>query len=985
MKKYTLLITLFLVSCSWLFAQRQISGKVISSDDQFPLPGVTILEKGTTNGTITDVEGNFTISVPEDGAILSFSFVGYQTYEVEVGSSSVIDVTLKLDLTELNEIVVIGYGQVEKEDLTGAVATVDSKDFNKGVLSSPQDLLVGRVAGVQVTTNSGAPGAGATIRIRGGSSISANNDPLIVIDGFPIDNSNVSGTSNPLASINPNDIETFTVLKDASATAIYGSRASNGVIIITTKKGQSGKPKFNYNAKVSIAQPIEYVDVLTGDEYRQLVTGLYNEGFSGINQDAVDLLGTANTDWQSEIFQTSFSHDHNLNASGTVAEIPFRVSYGYTDQQGILKTTYTKRHSFAVNLSPKFFDKSLKVNINAKQTFSETNFGDEGAVGSAVGFDPTQPIYSGNEEFGGYFAFTDADGLPITFVSNPVAMLELRNNVADLNRFIGNVQLDYTLPFFKDLSANLNLGLDKSSTDGIDDALPGMTWTYRDYTGGNGRLLDYTAENSSELLDFYLAYKKKVGVHDVQFTTGYSWQHFSREGSTYDRNGDETQVRQNTQFKNENYLISFFGRLNYVLANKYLVTATLRNDGSSRFIGDNQWGLFPSLALGWKINQEAFMSGASIVSDLKLRAGYGITGQQDVTDNQYPALPVYRESTGGASYQFGDEFVSTLRPDPYDANIKWEETTTVNVGLDFGFLKDRIYGSVEVYQRNTTDLINRIPIAGGSNFSNYLVTNVGNMENKGFEVTLSGVPISTTDFTWNAGVNITRNVNEITKLTKTDDPDYQGVAVGGISGGVGNNVQIHTVGYPANSFYVFQQVYDSNGDPIEGLYVNKSGEAGEVISNELNKYHYKSPAPDMLIGINSRANYQQFDFSFSGRFSINNYVYNNVQSGATLSGLYVSTGYFTNINAASAERGFTNPQYWSDMFIENASFFKMDNISLGYTFSNLGALEARISATVQNAFIITNYTGIDPEVSGGIDNNIYPRPRTFLLGVNLNF
>mgnify|MGYP002883760955 CR=1 FL=1 len=985
MKKYTLLIALSLMSCSWLLAQRQISGKVISSDDNYPLPGVTILQKGTTNGTITDIEGNYSLTVPEDGAALTFSFVGYQTQEVLVGSNSVINVTLNLDLTELNEIVVIGYGQVEKEDLTGAVATVDSKDFNKGVLSSPQDLLVGRVAGVQVTSNSGAPGAGATIRIRGGSSISANNDPLIVIDGFPVDNSNVSGTSNPLAAINPNDIETFTVLKDASATAIYGARASNGVIIITTKKGQSGKPKFNYNAKVSVAQPIEYVDVLTGDEYRELVTGLNEQGFSGINQDAVDLLGNANTDWQSEIFRTAISHDHNINASGAVADVPYRISYGYTDQQGVLKTTYTKRHSFAVNLNPEFFNKSLKLNLNAKQSFSKTNFGDPGAVGSAVGYDPTQPIYSGNDEFGGFFAFTDADGLPITFVSNPVAMLELRNNVADLNRFIGNVQLDYTLPFFKDLSANLNVGLDKSSTDGIDDALPGMTWTYRDYAGGNGRLLDYTADNSSELLDFYLAYKKEVGDHNVQFTTGYSWQHFSREGTTFDRNGDETQVRQNTQFKYENYLISFFGRLNYVLADKYLVTATLRNDGSSRFIGDNQWGLFPSLALGWKINQEAFMSSATVVSDLKLRAGYGITGQQDVTSNQYPALPVYRESTGGASYQFGNEFVSTLRPDPYDANIKWEETTTINVGLDFGFLKDRIYGSVEVYQRNTTDLINRIPIAGGSNFSNYLVTNVGNMENKGLEVSLTGVPVSTKDFTWNAGVNITRNVNEITKLTKTDDPDYQGVAVGGISGGVGNNIQIHTVGYPANSFYVFQQVYESNGDPIEGLYVNRTGGTGEVISSELNKYHYKSPAPDMLIGVNSRANYKQFDFSFSGRFSLNNYVYNNVQSGATLSGLYVSTGYFTNINAAAAERGFVNPQYWSDMFIENASFFKMDNISLGYTFSNLGPIEARVSATVQNAFIITNYSGIDPEVNGGIDNNIYPRPRTFLLGVNLNF
>ncbi len=985
MKKYTLLITLSIISCSWLWAQRQVTGKVVSSDDGSSLPGVTILEKGTTNGTITDMDGNYSISVPEDGAILTYSFVGYQTQDVAVGSKSVIDITLTLDLTELSEIVVIGYGEVEKEDLTGAVATVSSKDFNKGVLSSPQDLLVGRVAGVSVTSNSGAPGAGATIRVRGGSSLSANNDPLIVIDGFPIDNTNVSGISNPLATINPNDIESFTVLKDASATAIYGARASNGVIIITTKKGQSGKPKFNYNGRVSVSQPIEYVDVLNGDEYRGLVNQLFDDGFSGINQDAVDLLGSANTNWQEEVFRTSISHDHNINAAGAVADIPFRVSYGYTDQQGILKTTSTKRHSFAVNLNPSFFDNSLKVNLNAKQTFANTNFGDPGAVGAAVGYDPSQPIYSGNDEFGGFFAFTDANGLPITFVSNPVMLLELRNNVADVNRFIGNVQLDYTLPFFEDLSANLNVGLDKSSTDGIDDVLPGATWTYRDYTGGNGRLIDYTANNSSELLDFYLAYDKEVGVHNIQFTTGYSWQHFYREGSTFDRNGDETQVRQDSEFKNENYLISFFGRLNYVLADKYLLTATVRNDGSSRFTGDNQWGVFPSLALGWKLSEESFLANSTFVSNLKLRAGYGVTGQQDVTNNQYPALPVYRESIGGASYQFGDQFINTLRPDPYDANIKWEETTTYNVGLDFGFLKERIYGSIEVYQRNTEDLISRIPVAGGSNFSNFLVTNVGNMENKGFEVTLSGVPVSTRDFTWNAGVNITRNINEITKLTKTDDPDYQGVAVGGISGGVGNNIQIHTVGYPANSFYVFQQVYGNSGAPIEGLYVNRTGENGEVISDELNKYHYQNPAPEMLIGVNSRVNYKDFDFSFSGRLSLNNYVYNNIQSGATLGGLYVSTGYFSNIPSAAADRGFANPQYWSDMFVENASFFKMDNISLGYTFSNLGPVEARVSATVQNAFIVTNYSGLDPEVNGGIDNNIYPRPRNFLLGLNLNF
>lgn len=997
MKKYTLLIIVTLVSCATLWAQQSVSGQVKDADEGFGLPGVTVLEKGTNNGTITDVDGYYTIRVAE-GAVLTFSFVGYQTPEVAVGNRTNISVNMETDLTELSEIVVIGYGQVQKSDLTGAVASVQAKDFNKGVLTSPQDLLVGRIAGVQVTTNSGAPGSAATIRIRGGSSLSASNDPLIVIDGFPVDNTTISGLSNPLSTINPSDIESFTVLKDASATAIYGARASNGVIIVTTKKGQSGKPKFSVSSRTSVSTPIAYVDVLDGDEYRTLVNDLHEEGFSGINDAALNRLGTENTNWQKEIYQTAISQDVNVNASGAIKDIPFRVSYGYTDQEGILKTTYMKRHSISVNTNPSFFNDQLKVNLNVKETLANTGFGDQGAVGAAVNFDPTQSVYADNTKYGGYFAWTtenlpdgtmDPDGPANTFSSNPVALLKLRNNVADVNRLIGNIQFDYALPFLPGLSANLNLGMDRSNTDGIDDALPGSTWTYRDYTGENGRLLDYDATNSSELLDFYLKYKKDFTDHQLELTGGYSYQHFQREGSTFNRNGDQTQVVEDSRYINENFLISFFGRLNYIFKNKYLLTATLRNDGSSRFTGENRWGLFPALAAGWKISEEGFMSAVPVVSNLKLRLGYGVTGQQDVTSNQYPALPIYRESIGGASYQFGDTFVNTLRPDPYDANIKWEETTTYNVGVDYGFFDDRVYGSVELYKRETRDLINNIPIAAGSNFSNFLITNVGNLENEGVEVTLNVRPVLKPDFTWNIGVNFTHNTNQITKLTKTDDPDYQGVAVGAISGGVGNMIQIHTVGYPANSFYVFQQVYGTDGQPLEGLYVNRTGETGAVTSNELNKYHYYSPAPEALMGFNSRVAYKQFDFSFSSRLSLNNYVYNNLQSGGVLSGLYTTSGggYFNNITTSAANRGFTNPQYWSDTFVENASFFKMDNISLGYSLDKLftDAIKLHVSLTVQNAFIITNYDGLDPEVSGGIDNNIYPRPRTFLLGLNLSF
>jgi len=980
-----------------LWAQRRITGTVVSTEDGSGLPGVSILQKGTSNGTISDIDGSFAISIPEEGTTLTFSFVGFQTQEINVGRETTLKVELNPDLTELSEIVVIGYGQTKKEDLTGAVGKLDAKDFNRGVLTSPQDLLIGRVAGVQVSTNSGAPGSGATIRIRGGASLNASNDPLIVVDGFPIDNTNVTGTSNPLSTINPNDIESFTVLKDASATAIYGSRASNGVIIITTKKGQKGKPKFNLDMKTSLSAPISYVNVLNGNEYRDLVTGLNSQGFSGLNDAAVSKLGSANTDWQKQIFRNAISENLNFNSSGSLAKIPYRISYGYTNQNGILKTTYTRRHSFSLNVNPSLLHDNLKVNLSAKQSFAKTNFGDPGAVGSAVSYDPTQPVYSGNSEYGGYFTYLDAGGQPITFISNPVSLLNLRNNVANLDRFIGTMKMDYTLPFLPSVSATLNVGLDKSSTTGVDDALPGSTWTYRNYTGGNGRLLDYTANNTSKLMDFYLRYKKEIGVHNIEFTAGHTWQHWVREGYTFDRatnfdtNGDSTLIRNNTRFKNENYLISFFGRLNYILNEKYLLTASIRDDGSSRFKGKNKWGIFPSLALAWRLSEEDFLKAVPVISNLKIRGGIGVTGQQNisnVSNPYYPALPIYRRSINGASYQFGNQFYHTLRPDPYDANIKWEQTTTYNLGIDFGFFKDRFYGSVEVFHRNTKDLINNVPIPGGSNFSNRLTTNVGTMTSDGAEVSLNGVVISKKNFTWNAGFNLTHYNNIIKGLTLVDDPNDPGQpSTNYITGGVGNTVQINTVGYPVNSFYVYQQVYDNNGNPIEGLYVNRTGESGQVTSNTNNKYHYHNPNPKVLLGFNSRMNYKQFDFAFSSRLSLGNYVYNNVQSGSTLGGLYVSTGYFTNIPKNAVDRGFTSsqPQYWSDMFVENASFFKLDMVSLGYTLDFTPDMNMRLSLTVQNALWITKYTGLDPEITNGIDNNIYPRPRTFLLGLNFNF
>lgn len=992
---------LLLVCSVQALAQTRVTGRVIAADDGTGLPGVSILEKGTSNGAVTDSEGNYSVSVSPN-ATLVFSFVGYATQEIALNGRTSVDVTLESDVTALSEVVVIGYGEIQKKDATGAVMNISAKDFNKGVLTSPQDLLVGKFAGVSITSSSGAPGASSTIRIRGGSSLSASNDPLIVIDGFPVDNvpstgaGSIAGVPNALASINPNDIETFTVLKDASATAIYGSRASNGVIIITTKKGKTGKPKLSYNGTVSVSSPIEYVDVFSGDEYRAMIQELAESGVSGINADAVSSLGTESTDWQKEIYRNAISHDHNLSVEGAIEKMPYRVSYGYTDQQGILKTTGFQRNSLNLNLNPSLLNDDLKLNISAKGSITDNNFGDGGAVGAALNMDPTQPVRVDSDNFGGYFVRLRRDGSGLinqSSTGNPVALLEQTNNQSTAKRFVGSLQADYKLPFFPKVKATVNMGMDHITSDGYNIAPLEAGFTANTSGIPQGRRNTYDAKNESQLLDIYFNYLETLDKHRIDLTVGYGWQHFKRSGSTFNRNFEETLIFTDTKFKNENFLVSFFGRLNYTFNEKYLLTATLRQDGSSRFSEDNRWGLFPSAAIGWKLKEEKFLEGVGFLSDLKLRAGYGITGQQDITNNQYPYLAIYTSSTETAQYQLGfnedgtPRFYTTLRPEAYDANIKWESTETINAGLDFGFFDNRLTGSVEVYQRKTDDLINTIPIPGGTNFKNFLTTNVGNLENKGVELQLNGVVVERDDFTWNVGFNLTRNINKITKLTIVDDPGYTGVNAGFISGGVGNYIQNQQVGYPINSFYVHKQVYDDAGNPIEGLYVDLSGKGGSVVGSDLNRYRYQKPAATILMGINTRVDYKNIDFSFSGRLSLDNYVYNNnFSSRAFYSNLY-KLDFFSNVPTAINDTKFNSAQYTSDYYLSNASFFKMDNISLGYSFSDLFAdkLKARVSLTVQNAFIITDYEGTDPEVDGGIDNNIYPRSRSFLFGVNLTF
>ncbi|MFP4471523.1 MAG: SusC/RagA family TonB-linked outer membrane protein [Bacteroidales bacterium] len=977
----------------------EVTGTVTDAGDGTTLPGATVAVKGTVQGTVTGINGNYSITV-EPNTTLVFSFVGYETQEVLVQPNTTVNVALQPQTTALEELVVIGYGVQKKEDATGSVIAVESKEFNQGAITSPTELVSGKVPGVQIISGGGAPGEGATIRIRGGSSLSASNDPLVVIDGVPVDNSGISGMRNPLNTINPNDIETFTVLKDASATAIYGSRASNGVILITTKQGKEGAPiSFEYSGKVSLYTVPKTIDVFGADQYRDLINERYPNQTGLLGYQTGDSVAYANTDWQEEIYQDAFGMDHFLSASGSVNgtgaldALPFRVSVGYSDQDGVLKTDNLKRATASANLNPSFFNDYLKLNLNTKYMNTQNVFANRDAIGAAIQYDPTKPVMGSlpvfGERYGGYWAWLQPNGTPVEQGSaNPVALLNQRDDESDVNRFIGNAQFDYKFHFLPELRANLNLGYDYSKSEGTIFVDTTAAFAYDAQTGG-GVNNWYEQEKKNELLDFYLNYAKYVGSIDSRFDVmgGYSWQHFYYKEYAINSNVVMTPSLTDTvDNPTEYYLLSYFGRFNYTLKDRYLLTFTLRNDNTSRFSPDTRSGWFPALALGWKIVEEPWLANANALSQLKLRLGWGVTGQQQIGQGNYPYLPRYTYSNQFAQYQLGNQYYYTLRPEGYDENIKWEETTTYNIGLDYGFADDRVYGTLDFYYRQTKDLINFIPVPAGTNLTNFILTNIGDLENRGVEFSVTGRPVSTTDLFWEIGFNATYNENEITKLTATEDPDYLGVETGGISGGVGNNIQMHTVGYPANSFFVYEQVYDPEGKPIQGMYVDRNGD-GQITSED--RYHYKDPAADFFFGISSRLDYKEWDFSFSGRANFGNYVYNNVNSeNAVYQRLYRPEGpYLGNVVTAVTNTGFVDPQYLSDYYIQDGSFFRMDNITLGYTLADLmnGKVDLRLSATVNNAFVITKYDGIDPEISGGIDNRIYPRPRVFVFGVNLQF
>lgn len=990
------------------FAQTNaVKGHVKDASGE-PIMGATITVNGKAVG-ITDMDGNFSVDAAP-GAKITFTYLGMTPKTIKATSNMMI--TLVDDQKSLNEVVVIGYGRAKKNDLTGSVTAIKPDEMSKGITSSASDMLVGKIAGVDVQTGGGQPGTGAQIRIRGGASLNASNDPLYVIDGLAIDNNTNKGMSNVLAMINPNDIESFTVLKDASATAIYGSRASNGVIIITTKKGRSGqKPSVTYNGDVTLSTVQKKYKVMNASEYKQALTNL------GIDTSG---LGTADTDWQDEIFRTAISTNHNVSIQGGLKNMPYRVSLGFEDNNGIVKTTWMKRFNTSINVAPTFLDKHLNVNLTAKYMFEKDRYAKVGdAIGGALTMDPTQPVRVDDAAYecvGGYFQYLQAKDDKVTDPSwtsiakaqmpqNPVAVLDNYKCIAKSNDISGNLEVDYKIHGFEDL--HLHAAIGAQYTDGKQDETISKYSYSNNYFGyyGYDHAYKYSIEGKA-----FAEYAHKFGVHDIDIMAGAEQSHYHRTGYNYGAGIDEylrdnnplyetTEGKWNYEhdpvskddemWRTHNSLVSYFGRLNYNLLDRYLFTATFRADGSSRFRKGKKWGYFPAAAFAWKINNEPFLKDAKWLDELKLRLGWGKTGQQNGIDDFYYST-LYRVSNGYAQYPFGDNYYQTLRPTASNQDLTWEKTTTYNAGLDFTALNGRFGVNVDGYYRKTTDLLASVAIAGGTNFGDQLLKNIGSLENYGIELAFNVKPIVTKDFIWDVTYNVGWNHNEITELEAgLQDWVWTGDKV---SRGNNTKIQVNKVGQPINSYYVYQQVYDENGKPIEGAYVDRNGN-GTIDDDD--RYCYKSPAPDVIMGLTTKFIYKNWDFSAAFHASIGNYVYYDFLNSKAVLNEINASGAFRNTTTEAVNLGFTgtatNPTNTSDYFVRNASYLKCSNMTLGYSFPALIKVGAekicsgRIFFTVQNPFIITKYKGIDPEVSSGIDSNPYPRPISFQLGLNLNF
>lgn len=980
-KRSLLLVALFVIGCLQLMAQtRTIKGEVTDAQNGEALIGATVIVEGEKGGTVTDFDGNFSLQVSSSAKKIKVSYIGYIDKVLSISDN--MKVKLESDSKALADVVVIGYGTARKSDLTGSVATVKSKDFNKGLVSSPEQLINGKVSGVQIMSNSGSASAGSTIRVRGGASLNASNDPLIVLDGVPLEQGGISGnSSNFLSMINPSDIESMTVLKDASSTAIYGSRASNGVIIITTKKGQQGAVKVNFNTTNSLQTRAQMVDMLSRDEFVNVINQ-----FGDANQKS--LLGTANTDWNDEVYRTAFGTDNNLSVSGSIDKwLPFRVSVGYYNQSGLVRKDNVERWTGNVVLTPSFFQDHLKLTINAKGTLNNNSFNNGGAVWAAATFNPTIPVYSGNDKYGGYNEALDADGYPVNAgVRNPRGLVDLYDSKSKVSRFIGSMDVDYKVHFLPDLKLHATVGADYAKGDGTVyvPAYAAQSYNKDESLGGS----DYKygpQKNENRLLTLYANYAKYFEdiKSNVDLTAGYDYQYWkSTTPLYYTKSAAGTNLSTVKASDYRHVMLSYYGRINYSFDGKYLLTATVRRDASSRFSKDTRWGTFPSVALGWTLTEEPWLKNQKVLSNLKLRASYGVTGQQEGIGN-YNYLPVYTYSVAGTEAFINGQYINTYRPEAYVSDLKWETTTSWNFGLDFGFLDGRIGGAIDFYTRKTKDLLASVPTAAGTNFSKTILTNVGNVDSKGIEVSLNATPIQTKDWEWNLSYNFTWQNMKVKNLSLIKGGSQTNVKVGPSIDAY--QFQVLSEGYEPYMFYVYHQLYDSKtGKPIEGAYADLNND-GEI--NESDLYRYHSPAPKYIMGLSTSLRYKQLTLGMSFRANIDNYVYNGMgMSTGAFETVSYNNSQLNNLNTSFLKTGFKTRQYLSDYYVENASFLKLDNLSLSYNVGKINKWASlTVSAMVQNVFTITGYSGTDPEVPNGMDNSFYPRPRTYSVSLGLQF
>lgn len=975
-----LLSILLLPVSAYAQTQRTVTGTVIDETGE-PLIGASVKAVGETNGVATDFNGFYTIKVPASAKQLVFSYIGYDNLTVDI-KSDVVDVTLRPNSAALDEVVVIGYGVRKKDDLTGSVSTVSEKDFNKGMISSPEELINGKIAGVQITSSGGSPNAGSTIRVRGGASLNASNDPLIVLDGVPMEvGGSINGSGNFLSLINPNDIESMTILKDASSTAIYGSRASNGVIIITTKKGSGDKVKVSFSTTNSVSHKTRVAQNLSYDEFIDAVRQFGTTAQNTLLDDGIARYN-ANTNWNDEIYRTALGTDNNFSVGGRVGFLPFRVSLGAMDQNGILHTDNAQRYTGNVNLTPSFLDDHLRINISGKGTYSLSRFANTGAVWNAMAYDPTRPVYDSESQFGGFYEVIDNAGRPAQgAIANPMAMLMQSSYKSKVTRFIGNADMDYRLHFLPDLRIHLTGAYDYSKGY-TDNYVPADNFSQFSNGGQDYRV--GPQKNYNRLFTAYANYNKDLDAikSNLEITLGYDYQYWKYTIPSYDVKNLEGTVTSTSPAVDERHnLQSYYGRLNYTLMNRYLLTATFRRDGSSRFAKDSRWGTFPSVALAWRVSQEGFWQNISkVMNDFKLRASYGVTGQQDGIGN-YLFMPSYTISLPGAYYPVGT-VVPTYRPEAYNDQLKWETTKSWNFGIDFTFLSNRIHGTADFYVRRTEDLLATVPVPAGTNFTREMLMNVGNVSSKGVEFAINANIINTKDWAWTATFNATWQQVRITNLTLNPNSPSPDTPVGWIES---TPIQVFSTDYAPYSYFLYKQIYDeATGLPVEGLYADLNGD-GEI--TDADRYHSHSPLPDWIFGFSTSLNYKKWTLSTSLRANIGQYLYNG--SAANMGAWECTTwsaGQINNLNADFLNTQFRHRQYMSDHYLQNASFLRMDNLQLTYDFGQIyRSLHLHVSAMVQNVFTITKYKGVDPEVANGIDNSVYPRPRTYSLTVGLNF